>query len=419
MTLFSVRRVVSTVTLLVLGAVSCGGGSDEIVEPGVEARVLPEPFPLCPRNGICTYTIHLGGSYTPDFAPLVRKFDYVIVGKNSVDDGMADAVSPDVPVILHDGIQLRSNFCKGQCAYEEWNVVNAHEDWFWHDTSGNRVQVSNTELWYMDYRNPEYLDYLIDRFRRLRQQIPALDGFFLDQNGFYEGFTRYAVPEMKPNPISPMPTNHEYDEANIAALERVKARLGAAHIVANSNNYAPFNEPLDGTMNEGFIHNNGEDDGYFRPEAAWHEEIETLAHPSNADRFVFVFPKAKAKDVRAGHKIFRYALASYLLGRRDDSYAFFCFETRNDRLPPYYDEYDTPTGAPLGEYRRDGSGLWIREFENGVAVVHAGGVRSPLTMPLAGKLAGSYVDWDGACHEGSLTLAPNTGEFLLRAECGP
>lgn len=415
----ALRRIGVTLAWFLLIIASCGGRADGVAEPGGDSRVAPEPFPTCPQNRICTFTIHLVGGYTPAFAPLVRKFDYVIVNKNSVDDGMAGAVSPDVPVVLQDGMQMRSNFCKGDCKIEEWEIVNAHEDWFWHDAFGNRVQVAGVELWYMDYRNPEYVDYLVERFERIRRGIPAIDGFFLDQNGFYDGFMRYAVPGMAPNPIAPIPTQAEYDEANIAALDTIKERLGKAHLVINSNNYAPFSTPVDGSMNEGFVHNSGEADDFFRSEARWRDDIETLAHPNNAGRFVFVFPKAKANDIAAGRKVLRYALASYLLGRRTDGLAFFCFETWNDTLPAYYDEYDTPTGVPLGAYRRDTSGLWVREYENGVAIVHAGGVRAPLALALTGALAGPYVDWDGACRDGSVTIAPNTGEFLRRAACTP
>jgi hypothetical protein len=406
------RRLWQAVSVAAL-LVSCDAAME--AEIGAGGRARPEPFPNCGADRICTYTIHLQRDYRPEIhAALVRRFDYVIVNKNSLDVGMAEAAGHGVPVVLHEAMQIRANWCQPPCAYEDWATIDAHEDWFLHDAEGNRVQVGHAPMWYMDYKNEEYLEYLAERFKRLSATHRDVDGVFLDENGFYEGFVRYALPRMSPGPIEPFPTQAEYDAANVCALEYLKEQLGTQHVVINSNNYAGFNAAVDGSMNEGFVHDNGRADDAFRSEEEWIRDLETLADPSNADRFVFVYPKCRG-DVGA-QRLRRYALATYLLGRRADSHAFFCFSARGDTLPPYHVEYDTPVGLPLGPHRRDdATGLWLREFENGIAVVHADRRDGPRTLALDGALAGEYVDWDGAPHSGDVTMAPNTGQFLLRA----
>jgi Hypothetical glycosyl hydrolase family 15 len=419
------RRLSLALFPVVLFAIAApvADGADSTGAPGVDARDpasagrAPRPLSELPSDRILTFTIYLGGGYTRSMAPLIRKFDYVIVNKNTLDAGMADDVSPDVPVVMHEGLQIRPNFCHGRCEHEDWLTIDAHEDWFWHDERGRRVQTKGQELWHMDYRNPEYLEYLCGRFRRLLDRYPALDGIFLDQNGFYEGFTRYGVPSMEPAPIFPLPTKREYEAANVDALRVIKSALPSSQVIINSNNEPLFNSVVDGSMAEGFVHPGGKADDAFRPESDWRREIETLADASNAGKAVFLFTKAKGEDPEAARRILRYALASYLIGRRADSKALFGFESRAEMLPPYYEEYETITGEPRGEPKRDSSGVWVREYEDGIAVVHADNTRGSATLTLSGPLAGTYRGWDGACHTGSVTLAPNTGDFLKRADC--
>jgi hypothetical protein len=413
--------LVTAVLLVFIAPVAGRGDSTDATgaldEEPASGRRAPRPLSELPSDRILTFTIYLGGGYTRPMASLIRKFDYVIVNKNTLDAGMADDVSPDVPVILHEGLQIRSNFCRGRCEHEEWSTINAHEDWFWHDKEGRRVQVKGLEMWHMDYRNPEYLEYLCDRFRRLLGRYPALDGIFLDQNGFYEGFARYGVPAMEPAPVYPIPTEEEYEAANIEALRVVKSALPSSQLIINSNNEPLFNATVDGSMLEGFVHPGGKSDEMFEPESMWRWDIVSLANKSNAGKAVFLFTKAEGVYPEAARRIMRYGLASYLIGRRADSKAFFCFASRAEMLPPYYEEYETDTGDPRGEFWRDKSGVWVREYEEGIAVVNADNSRGDATLTLSGPLAGTYRGWDGACHTESVTLAPNTGDFLKREDC--
>lgn len=412
----SMRSVIHRTLLAVVAAaaLSCKGESGG-AGPG-PGPILPEPFPDCPADRICTFTLELRRNYTPAYQSTLAKFDFVITNLNGFDTGLAAAVSPDVPLVMYEPMRFRSNLCP-TCEYEDWPTLDMHEDWFLHDALGNRVQDDVLPAWYMDYRNTEYLDYLVARFLSLKGKYPEMDGVFMDQHGPYSGFTMFAVPRMRPNPISPLPTEAQFDQDNIAAAAYVKSRVGTLHVILNSNSYPGFNGVVDGSMDEGFAHDNFAPDTTYMPEWFWKGWVERLADPSAAGKFLF--PYTKSIGSAEARRIMRYGLASYLLGRRVDGHAFFCFQADTDPLPPWFPEYDTPTGAPLGTYYQDASGLWVREYANGIAVVHADFTKGDLTLPLTGSLAGTYVDWDGSCYTGAVVIPPNTGHFLLRSNCVP
>ncbi len=413
----SMRSALHRALLAVVAAtaLSCKSESGSPGGPG-PGPVLPEPFPDCPANRICTFTFSLQRYYTPAYDSTLAKFDYVITNANGIDIGLAAAVSPDVPVVIYEPMRFRSSLCP-TCSYEDWPTLDAHEEWFWHDASGNRVRYDTIPYWFMDYRNTDYLDYLVARLLALKAQYPVIDGFFADQHGPYSGFTDYDVPRMFPNPISPIPMQAEFDQYNVAAAAYLSERLGSLHIVLNSNSYPGFNGTVDGSMDEGFVTDNfGSDTTYF-PESFWKQYVDRLADPSAAGKFLFPYTKCIESQFATRNR--RYGLASYLLGRRVDGYAFFCFQADTDTLPQWFAEYDTPTGAPLGDYYEHPSGLWVREFENGIAVVHADDAKGDLTLSLTGALAGTYVDWDGVCHGGAVVIPANTGHFLLRSSCTP
>jgi hypothetical protein len=401
------------VALLATAAISCSGGS---TDPGPgPGPVLPEPFPDCPIDRICTFTLSLQRYYTPAYESTLDKFDYVITNGNGVSTGLTAAVSPDVPILLYEPLRFRLDYCNGGC--DDWVTVDAHDEWFWHDALGNRVQYENQPAWFMDYRNTDYLDYLVGRFLWLKTQHPEIDGFFMDQNGPYRGFMMFSVPAMNPDTLSPLPTESEFDQYNVAANEHVKSRIGSLHMVLNSNSYPGFNGQVDGSMDEGFVKDNFGDDTEYLPEPYWTEAVARLADPSAAGKFLF--PYTKSIGSAEAPRIRRYGLASYLLGRRVDGYAFYCFQADTDTLPQWFPEYETPTGAPLGTYYQDTTGLWVREFENGFAVVHADKSAGDLTFSLPGGAGVNYLDWDGVCSTGSVVVPTNTGHFFLRTNCTP
>ncbi|HET7813919.1 MAG TPA: hypothetical protein VFL13_06060 [Candidatus Baltobacteraceae bacterium] len=104
-----------------------------------------------------------------------------------------------------------------------------------------------------------------------------------------------------------------------------------------------------------------------------------------------------------------YSIATYLLGN-EQAASLFASTHYGYGVETFLPEYNTPIGAPCGEYYTGtSSALLYRKFANALVVVNAGGSG---TLSAALPSTHAYIDLEGRAVTRPLTLAPNDGYVL-------
>lgn len=92
------------------------------------------------------------------------------------------AVGPDINKLkaLNPGIQVLGyrSIMAMQPTYPDWAEVDTHEDWFVHDSNGNRLRISWPSGWYcMDIHSSGWVSHLVNK---IIGESSGFDGIFVD-----------------------------------------------------------------------------------------------------------------------------------------------------------------------------------------------------------------------------------------------
>ena len=269
--------------------------------------------------------------------------------------------------------------------YEDYSVVNAHEDWFIHDTDGNRL-VHWKHGWYcMDPGNQGWREHFANYVKQ-KIDLYGFDGVFIDDcwSQLWKNF--WTVPEYK------VPNYPNWHQTMIDFIRHVKGKLGSKLVIINTPNDSDYPDVADGKMAENFL----------RKESAF-TDINALADISAEGKYYLAWGRSSPDTLSD----MMYYMCGYLLGV-NGPYAFFAWSTIWSESKGYYPEMDKAEvlGSPTNRYYSYQS-VYARDFENGKVLFN------PALSSYTVRLDTEYKTLDGQTVSG-VTLNAHSGIILIR-----
>ncbi|HBE02777.1 MAG: hypothetical protein A2096_13655 [Spirochaetes bacterium GWF1_41_5] len=306
-----------------------------------------------------------------------------------------------------------------------------HLDWFlknevgeWQRTSifGNRVfNPGNTEV--QNFLGQKAKDY-IDKY--------GYDGLWLDLVDITPRWINYVSLNHKYKVVNPKTgkayTDDEWKQGNMELLRVVRSYIGDKCFIINDsdgkNYFAGYNDFLiytDGMMNESLTGQFSKSLTAFKNEDEWKADIDAMVDCVKRKKIVLTVGSVKKPSVGESmeeyNNLYRYIMASFLLGKGKDCYLWIYAEVpksietwtwiRNveEFLPNYW---DMPSlGEAKGEYYK-AEGVYQRDFEKGKVLVN------PARQQVKIVLEGEWHTEKGEQVQLPLAIDSHSGEILLR-----
>jgi hypothetical protein len=124
----------------------------------------------------------------------------------------------------------------------------------------------------------------------------------------------------------------------------------------------------------------------------------------------------QAKGLSTDYQLFRYALCSCLL---NNGYFNYADKSVGYVVPPWFDEYDHDLGRSISAPQKTAwnSGVWRRDFENGISLVNP--IKSARTVTIESGFHRIVGEQDpatnsGAVVKGSINIPSRDGIILIR-----
>jgi hypothetical protein len=246
------------------------------------------------------------------------------------------------------------------------------EGWFLHRSDGSRYEVagggaSGAAQYRMNFANPQYRQYYVNKLRREFQSIDSAHpptgalGLFFDNVN--ESWSDIQALNSGAPPIE-FADKAAYQTGTIAFLSAVRSTYPAIPIwgnmtsfSTNAETFTSFKPYLDGAMIEGaFLDWNG------IPRSV--SKVET--GNSMADQWGKSLLYVVQGDAAGTYH--QYAFGLYLLMANDNAYFYYSDQSS---YADYYEiaEYQLALGNPLGAREQVSSGVWRRQFQNGMVQV--------------------------------------------------
>jgi hypothetical protein len=333
----------------------------------------------------------------------------------------------------------------------DWPSVTAHEDWFLHDPTGQRLHNSTWDWYLHDINNPAWRQYwlnsVIADMRTEGAQGVFADSFeagigpgWFDQSDPRFDGTNAANPAAWPNGytwISQLQDLVNYMEAGFAATPEKFVYLPNLDALVTSWNHMDYSN-FDGGFLEGF----GDwGPSYLNGEPSdWVLSMNRALPMSAAGKILIMQPSlVDTPDSPTGLLQRGFDLGTYLLLKGDHTYLNVVSGVSPSGAY-YYPEDTVNLGPALAPPATDVSqylwqNVYRRDFQNGTVLVNP--TNDPITVTLdqeqllvqfsgGGVLTDSSLDGNGNYIDGSLstspvttlTLAPGSGVILLN-ESGP
>ena len=280
-----------------------------------------------------------------------------------------------------------------------------HPNWFLRDARGTPLVFKDYPTSFvMDVGDSAYQNAGIARVTRTAK-ASGFDGVFLDDAN---ASLRWVIPGGSAACVR-YPTTARWQAAAYAFISHVAPRLRAAGllVVANIGGsiitrglWQKWNGPIDGAMEESFT------DGGTGPDSLANGRwLPKLRHALWSEAAGKLSLDHAVTATRAGA---RYALATMLLAARGENLFSASIGYRSD---VWWPEYATASslGSPTGPYRALNSGVYRRDFTNGVVLVNPG-PRATSAVRLRGTYSGS-----GFVNVTSVSLAPTSGAVLRKS----
>ena len=308
--------------------------------------------------------------YKQDRVTPVTQFDYKAL--------TYDITNPEVVDHEFEGMKSLANSPGNAVAWDNFCLDNSLGAVGVRDAQGNWTQKFDGKGSYADVFDPKWTDAMIEYARTMRDRLHTL----------------------QPYPVLMVPN------ADVKVISGDPVRS------------ARFIDSVDGVLVEG---------GYFGPtwpgdpRQLWLRGLHFVEQMQAAGKAYFSIDYPRNGPVT--RDFLQFTLASYLLVKGRSAYLLVPQPTKDgyDSLNPdacWYPEFEAPIGTPLGPMQQVAgdpgteNGVYLRRHSGGLSIVNASTNRS-FTIPLP---AGSYVDLYGYHVGHQVTMRPDSGLVLLRAE---
>jgi hypothetical protein len=146
----------------------------------------------------------------------------------------------------------------------------------------------------------------------------------------------------------------------------------------------------------------------FKSETNWKKDVDFLAAASQDNKIVLITTRIYGSDATADTIVgwLKYSVASYLLGK-NGTHTYFQFDVQGAQEYATNQILSAPVGSPQEAYTKLSSGIYRRQFSNGIVLVNPTGDKKDT------PLDGQYHMLGGTEQIDKLTLLPHTGEILL------
>jgi hypothetical protein len=307
---------------------------------------------------------------------LAQHFDLISCGK-SVSNAAANikTLNPNIIILgYYCAITMHTH-------YSDWNYVNQYEDWFVHDTNGNRIRASSHGGYLM---NPapnltpnapyhSWSDYYAQKSQQFLQNYPQYDGIFVDNVALdlAEAGYSWTVPytEFPQNILS------NWGIWTIGHIQNLQTTIGNNKVMPNAWKWTQFCNNITGMhFWEGFIHGRSHDvtqPGY----GEWYTlyAIDTLHAQAEKGKIIAALSGTKNANSNPtlAHQYMLFTLACFLFAVEDLNKSYYGWNFFDDDASHgWYPEMDYEFGNPVGDYYQIQGSVYARHFENATVVAN-------------------------------------------------
>lgn len=302
---------------------------------------------------------------------------------------------------------------EGPRFYEE------REDWFLHDSSGERVRVRMNSYhgvrtrYAMNIAHPGWVKYLADKavsFLKI-----GYDGIQLDNVETDYSYRRIQVGRFMS--ALPVEMNEEkWYESAVVMLKSVRETATAAgfkdreiifnHMRAGEPDRAmEYLAQVDGANAESWLDRRAPPEGKW----GWRSRVDLARRAAVAGKRTNLLCTASLLSREEG----LFTFASYLMAMENERNTFWYGRPYRVEDMPWFDFYETDLGRPRGEFHAvAGSGIYRRDFEKGIVLVN------PQDELQGAELGDDF--WNDAFETiRTAYLGPKEGAILLRPKGDP
>jgi hypothetical protein len=288
---------------------------------------------------------------------------------------------------------------------DDWAEVNSHEDWFVHDTNGQRVTSTGWNWYLMDVSSAGYRQHWVSYVNSKLSRQPGYDGVLADD--VWNTIADYMLPSFSSTVPASVITNWHTNV--IGFLQYAKDNLLSGKILINNSDEwdgTDYISITDGEVIEGFAHASWDSaTSYDRP------SIDVLATKCVTGKIVFATSGIDGDTATPTQKgtMLQYCYASFLVGM-GGSNAYWSWTSTggaiyNDLYGAFQPIMDTNIGQPTDTYYSS-QNVYMRDFTQGKAIVN------PSSSTRIVNLGGTYKLLNGTTVS-TVTLNSYSGEILL------
>ncbi len=318
-----------------------------------------------------------------------RTFDVVIGLPRTYDVYAAEmrAANPDLKLIAYmNGAYAQSG--KGTAYPDEWYA---------RDEAGAKVVSAQWGNYFMNVGHDGWVSHVSQECTE-RTAPAGWSGCYLDMLGvgtLTDGYV--STPPVNPA-TGKVWTKPELTEATSRLATRVQEANPDRYVVANGlgsgNQYfgpewGPTSKLLDGVPGgnaQGFIRGANTPIDKFPSVKGWKMDVDMLVDAAARGRSVFAMTRVwdTPATQEQKHAVYRFTLASFLLGTDGNQYLFWSDDGDQGADPQRHPYEDVFVGAPLAPYSAQASGAYLRRFEAATVVVNP--TNKPVTVDLGSEM---------------------------------
>jgi hypothetical protein len=406
-----------------------------------------------------TFAIRIGGGdLVAGDEAVLSKYDSVVLNRFHYNDigetfKTLRALNPNIKILLYQSGTSTSN------AQDSSQLIRLNSIARWLDARGHsmgNLSVDNPTLFLldsngdhilysagsnfheMDFGNADYVDYWIEATTNdIINQIWKADGIFLDGLlACRDGINFYSANSVDyPNDAAWVPAMNGFVNSTAGRLRALSQLSGGTRSYSRYVNgkaawlaLDALSTPPDFALEEGAIAIGwGSNDVQFFTVAEWLRQIDTLKGIVNYKPLFLshtdLSPDGQGYDNYSQHitfwEILWFALTSFCIGKKDNSYFSFMKADNFNVVPPYFDEYDINLGSPVGDYSSEiisGITIYKREFVLGYVYVNPNiSEASGITLPgLCKQLTHENLPVASGASISSFNLPAHRGSIFIK-----